>query len=300
MDMEQKTKPADQDTDWLIDDDIPAADSELAAPPWRVLIVDDDVDVHVVTKFALSNTIFMGRRLSYLHAYTSEEALALLREHADIAVVLLDVIMESNDSGLRLTRRIRDELGNKLVRIILRTGQPGQALEHRIMAEYDVNDFWCKTDLSTRKLFTTLISSLRSYASLINVQQRAATLAAALEKSRQVENAIAHYALTLTLDRGGRIISINPQLCQFLQYEEPALAGQPVGLIHPAAAAPAPGASVSSSLSSSFSHAVAQGNGWSGAIDAQASDGSLQRLRVMLLPLNDNETLYIAMPDLDA
>ncbi|WP_254926700.1 response regulator [Janthinobacterium sp. PC23-8] len=179
-----KATNADDEPDWLIDDPQHGEDNEAvqaSAQPWRVLIVDDDVDVHVVTKFALSQASFEGRRLSFLHAYTGEEALALLRGTPDIAVVLLDVIMETQDAGLHVARQIREDLHNSAVRIILRTGQPGQALEHRIIIDYDINDFWCKTDLTTRKLFTTVISSLRTYASLRDAQRQVADLAAALE-----------------------------------------------------------------------------------------------------------------------
>jgi len=174
----------DSTTGWMIEDEANDAALASAAPvpaPWRVLIVDDDVDVHVVTKFSLSNACFMGRRLSFLHAYSGEEAIAVLRGTPDVALVLLDVIMETSDAGLRVARQIRDELGNKLVRIVLRTGQPGQALEHSIILDYDINDFWCKTDLTTRKLFTTVISSLRGYSDLVEAEQRINALQAALE-----------------------------------------------------------------------------------------------------------------------
>jgi CheY-like chemotaxis protein len=171
-------KAPDDDAGWMIDDEAQASSAEQAAgatpAPWRVLIVDDDVDVHVVTKFSLSNACFMGRRLSFLHAYSGEEALTTLRNNPDVALVLLDVIMETSDAGLRVATQIRSELKNELVRIVLRTGQPGQALEHSIILDYDINDFWCKTDLTTRKLFTTVISSLRNYANLQTLQAQLA------------------------------------------------------------------------------------------------------------------------------
>ncbi|OEZ66320.1 response regulator receiver domain protein [Janthinobacterium sp. HH103] len=182
MDSDNAAKGADE-PDWLVDEPLERADAAAepaTAAPWRVLIVDDDVDVHVVTKFALSQASFQGRRLSFLHAYSGAEALTLLRGTSDIAVVLLDVIMETQDAGLQVARQIREELHNSAVRIILRTGQPGQALEHRIIIDYDINDFWCKTDLTTRKLFTTVIASLRTYATLREAEQQVAELAAAL------------------------------------------------------------------------------------------------------------------------
>lgn len=182
MDSDSAAKGADE-PDWLVDEPLERTDAAAepaTATPWRVLIVDDDVDVHVVTKFALSQASFQGRRLSFLHAYSGAEALALLRSTTDIAVVLLDVIMETQDAGLQVARQIREDLHNTAVRIILRTGQPGQALEHRIIIDYDINDFWCKTDLTTRKLFTTVIASLRTYATLREAEQQVAELAAAL------------------------------------------------------------------------------------------------------------------------
>ena len=107
--------------------ELPASTPQHSVP-WRSLIVDDDVDVHVVTKFALSNTNLNGRRLCFLDAYSAPEALAVLRAIPDLALVLLDVIMETPDAGLLLARQIREDLHNELVRIVLRTGQPGQAL----------------------------------------------------------------------------------------------------------------------------------------------------------------------------
>jgi CheY-like chemotaxis protein len=222
MDVKEDSSP-----DWMIEEDAPAsADPNGAAipAPWRVLIVDDDVDVHVVTKFSLSNACFQGRRLSFLHAYSGGEALAVLRNNPDVALVLLDVIMETSEAGLKVARQIRDELHNKLVRIVLRTGQPGQALEHSIILDYDINDFWCKSDLTTRKLFTTVISSLRSYAGLMDAENRIAALQAQL--ARQVG---------FTLDGDSRIIDASAKAAALLGTTREELVGA-----HMAAATPEP------------------------------------------------------------
>ena len=197
--MDVKVPDDDASEGWMIDDEAQASSAEQAPganpAPWRVLIVDDDVDVHVVTKFSLSNAVFMGRRLSFLHAYSGEEALTTLRNNPDVALVLLDVIMETSDAGLRVANQIRSELKNELVRIVLRTGQPGQALEHSIILDYDINDFWCKTDLTTRKLFTTVISSLRAYAGLEAAHQHTLALQAELDAARRLLAAVDQHAV---------------------------------------------------------------------------------------------------------
>ena len=138
---------------------------------WKLLIVDDEEDVHKVTKLVLSGFSFSGRKLQLLSAYSRAEAEKLLREHNDIAIILLDVVMEEDDAGLKLVRFIREELGNKWARIILRTGQPGQAPEAKIVIQYDINDYKSKTELTSEKLATAVISSLRAYRDIITIDR---------------------------------------------------------------------------------------------------------------------------------
>ncbi len=167
------------DDDWLIDDDEqPAMAAGLAAqPPWRVLVVDDDADVHAVTRLALRNVSFQGRGLELFSAHSAAEGLRLLEDTADIALVLLDVVMETEDAGLVLARRIREELGNHLVRVVLRTGQPGQAPEQRVIIDYDIHDYKAKTELTTQRLFTAVISALRAYETLTVLERSRGSLA---------------------------------------------------------------------------------------------------------------------------
>jgi len=137
--------------DSVIDDLVFADEAAAAASPspaWRILVVDDDADVHSTTTFALGNVEMQGRQLVFLHAYSASEAFALLAHQPDIAVVLLDVVMERADAGLLLVRRIRDELGLHDVRIILRTGQPGYAPEMEAIRGYDINDYRTKSELT--------------------------------------------------------------------------------------------------------------------------------------------------------
>ncbi len=156
---------ASDDVLQLLDDE-PAVPAAGSAKPWTILIVDDDDAVHESTRFALYNYSLNGRSLRVLSAYSAEEGRRLLEREPDIAVVFLDVVMESDDAGLRLVGDIRERLGNDTVRIVLRTGQPGQAPERRVVLDYDINDYKSKTELTADKLFTTLTAALRSYQQL--------------------------------------------------------------------------------------------------------------------------------------
>lgn len=131
--------------------------------PWKILIVDDEPDVHVATKLALKGFQFDSRPLEFLEALSGAAARRVLADHDDIAIILLDVVMESDDAGLNLVDFIRNDLDNHMVRIVLRTGQPGQAPEREVIVRYDINDYKEKTDLSATKLFTLMYATLRSY-----------------------------------------------------------------------------------------------------------------------------------------
>ncbi|MDR6985322.1 response regulator RpfG family c-di-GMP phosphodiesterase [Rheinheimera pacifica] len=138
---------------------------------WKVLIVDDEPEVHAVTKLALSDFTFQSKNLSFISAYSGSEAKQLIKQHPDTAIILLDVVMETDDAGLLVARYIREELHNEHVRIILRTGQPGQAPERQVIINYDINDYKSKTELTAQKLFTVIMSSLRSYRDIMSLEQ---------------------------------------------------------------------------------------------------------------------------------
>ncbi|PWC36584.1 transcriptional regulator [Azospirillum sp. TSO35-2] len=140
-------------------------------PPWLILIVDDDHEVHAITRVVLGEMTFEERPVRFLSAYTARQARALLAEHAGIAAILLDVVMETDDAGLELVRHIRDELGNRQVRIILRTGQPGQAPERQVIAAYDINDYKAKSELTAQKLYTATVAALRSYQHIATIER---------------------------------------------------------------------------------------------------------------------------------
>ncbi len=162
---------AEQDDVLHLIDDTGTAAEESAARKWKIAVIDDDPAVHDGTRFALSDYSLNGQGLEILSAYSAAEGRKLMSAHADIAAVLLDVIMETDVAGLELVEFIRNELENETVRIILRTGQPGQAPERRVIVQYDINDYKAKTELTADKLFTSLTAALRSYQQLERMVQ---------------------------------------------------------------------------------------------------------------------------------
>src|SRR6201987_4126430 len=183
---------------------------------WKIAVIDDDQAVHDGTRFALSDYVLNGQGLEILSAYSAAEGREMMRSHSDIAAVLLDVIMETDAAGLDLVEYIRNELKNETVRIILRTGQPGQAPERRVIVQYDINDYKAKTELTADKLFTSLTAALRSYQQLERMVQTrrgleiisdaASTLYDFRSMQRLAEGVLTQIASLLNVDCAGILV----------------------------------------------------------------------------------------------
>jgi len=173
---------------------------------WKILIADDEEEVHRITKMVLSDYIFDGRKLAFLSAYSGEESKKLIQKHPDIAIILLDVVMETDEAGLEAVQYIRKTLKNKFVRIILRTGQPGKAPEQNVIMEYDINEYREKTELSARKLFTTITASLRAYKDLITIEKTRRVLELVIKSSKHIFSR--HSIENFTADVLNQILSI--------------------------------------------------------------------------------------------
>ncbi len=163
--------PTDADTLHFLEDDGDAGVGKDLV--WRLMVVDDEPDVHRATTFALAGVKILGRSLEFLHAYSAQEATELLRTETDVAVVLLDVVMEREDAGLALVKTIRQDFKLTELRIILRTGQPGYAPEIETIHDFDINDYKTKSELTRTKLYATVTAALRAYAQIRQLDELA-------------------------------------------------------------------------------------------------------------------------------
>lgn len=162
----------DSDNDLMFPEAVETDEPPLETlPPWKIIIADDQEEIHSVTKLVLDDFTFQGRGLHFLSTYSGEETKETIRKHPDVAFILLDVVMETDDAGLEVVRYIREELQNTIVQIVLNTGQPGQAPEHEVITKYDINDYKSKTEFNARKLLTSITASLRAYSLSRNLHQ---------------------------------------------------------------------------------------------------------------------------------
>ena len=134
--------------------------------PWKVVISDDDEGVHSLTKIVLKDFEYKNKKIEFISAYSGSQTIDILKESNNIALVLLDVVMETDDAGLVTAKKIREELDNQAIQIILRTGQPGTAPETDVVINFAINDYKEKTELTSQKLITSIVTALRSYENI--------------------------------------------------------------------------------------------------------------------------------------
>ena len=190
--------------------------------PWNVLIVDDEESIHAITELVLGNFRFDGRPLHFFNAYSAKEAREILAQQNDIALVLLDVVMESDNAGLELVKYIRNDLQNQMVRIVLRTGQPGSAPEEEVITSYDINDYKDKTELTNTKLKSTVYNAIKSYRDLKKLQDNADTLL----KYKNMFNSATDFIFVV--DKSSRVLEANSAFLNAIGKEHDDTVGKPV------------------------------------------------------------------------
>lgn len=134
---------------------------------WDVLIVDDEPDVLTLSELAMEDFAVYGLPLVLHTAQTKAEAIALLEETPDlatnVALAFIDVVMETDSAGLELCNYIREDIGNRLTQLFIRTGQPGLAPERTVIDEYEINGYFTKLDTTEEKLYSLVKSGIRQF-----------------------------------------------------------------------------------------------------------------------------------------
>jgi response regulator RpfG family c-di-GMP phosphodiesterase len=168
---------------------VPVVDASKARKPlWKLLVVDDEPDIRRLTVLNLRGFEFSGRALEILEAASAGEAREILQAHDDIAMALIDVVMESDDAGLKLVDFIRNQLANRIIRLIIRTGQPGVAPERYVIEHFDIDDYKDKTELTAQKLYTAVRVGIKGYRDLQVIELNRKGLARILDVTPELYN----------------------------------------------------------------------------------------------------------------
>ncbi|MFA5906451.1 MAG: response regulator [Desulfobacula sp.] len=164
-------------------EDNASLNQESSDRSWKVMIVDDEKSIHDITTASLKGFMFEGMGIRFLNAFSGQEAVALFHLHPDTALLIVDVVMETQNAGLNFVHYIREKLKNHVVQIVIRTGQPGLAPESDVISKYKINAYYSKTELRVQKLISLFTTSLRTYEISLRLE-------AELNKRREAEQGL--------------------------------------------------------------------------------------------------------------
>ena len=140
-----------------------------------IYVVDDDEGVLKTTRDAFEFYTYLdtGIELKFFRsAAATIDALKMDNStNTSVAIIILDVVME--DTGFEVIDFLRNEKGNEITQIILRTGQAGKEIqeEHLITEKYKINDFIDKTESSFKRIRTAVTTSLRMFLLLQHIEK---------------------------------------------------------------------------------------------------------------------------------
>ncbi len=139
---------------------------------WKILIVDDEEFIHDNLEMNLEDLIYDNKNIRFLHAFSAKEAKDVLLHNPDIAIIILDVMMEENNSGLNFVKLVRQEIKNQDVRIILHTGQPGIAPKKEVSQEYIIDGYLDKNISDNDDCYVAIRIALRSYQEKLRLREQ--------------------------------------------------------------------------------------------------------------------------------
>ncbi len=138
---------------------------------WQVLIVDDEKLIHDVLSMNIRDMLCNDRPVTLIKAYSANEAKNIIDNNPDIAVIILDVMMEQDDAGLNLVKYIREELKNIDIRILLHTGQPGIAPKREVSEDYMIDAYLDKNMSDNDDCYVAVKLALKSYQENVSLRQ---------------------------------------------------------------------------------------------------------------------------------
>lgn len=220
--------------------EVAKARSGASRPPWKVLSVEDDPGYQASLKHACAALQVDERHIELMTARSALEAARIIPEHPDISVILLDVVMEEDDAGLKLVSTIRELIGNQLVRIVLLTGQPGMAPRTDIMRHYDIDDYWCKSDLTHEHLLSVMNGNIRTWDRTRQLERARQGLQIIVDASQSLsqqrdlqqytQSVLSHLGSLLDVEAGGIVCALQPVNADLDESDVMAASGNFVGL----------------------------------------------------------------------
>lgn len=140
---------------------------------WTILIVDDEEAIHENLRFTLRHMVYGNEGVELMHAYTAAEAQKIIVAHPAIAVVILDVMMERDDAGLKFVHFLRDDANNQDTRVLLYTGQPSIAPKRDVAEQYTIDGYLDKNSTDNNDCYVAVRLALKCYEERLHLKASA-------------------------------------------------------------------------------------------------------------------------------
>jgi len=193
---------------------------------WKIVIADDESDVHTLTKTVLKNYVYKDQGIEFISTYSGEETIEVVKQNKDIVLILLDVIMESDDAGLQVVKKIREEFNNHLIQIVLRTGQAADIPENEVVMNYAINDYKEKTELTSKKLITTVTTAIRSYENILALENTRREIGALNYDLKKSIGSFDKSVIASKVNEDGDITYVSEAFCKAFSYTQEEIIGK--------------------------------------------------------------------------
>ena len=126
-------------------------------------MVDDDRDIHALTSIILNDFQFQNKPLRIHYARTSEQALECIAQNPNIQLMLIDMVMEDKDSGMKIIQHLRDDLKNERAQIVVRTSVREMLPQQSFVEDYNILTCKIKSEMTAHVFREIILHALESW-----------------------------------------------------------------------------------------------------------------------------------------
>lgn len=116
-----------------------------------VLVVDDNEDVYISTKFALELFESEGRSINVSYSNSAISAMELL-DKQNYNLIFVDIVMETEDAGYKVIEFIRNNRRDRESKVYIRSGKPGNLPEEFMHLIEGIDGYLHKTEVTVQRL----------------------------------------------------------------------------------------------------------------------------------------------------
>ena len=136
---------------------------------WKVLIAENDNNFQKEIISILKDLEYSHRPVSFIRAYSYNETIAEIKNNPNIALIILNINVDRNESAEKIIKYIRKTADNRNLRIIVTAKNDDPVINKEIILKYDISAFIKESETYKENLIASVYSSLRAYNDIQNI-----------------------------------------------------------------------------------------------------------------------------------